>query len=318
MLALCLDQTPRLIEDYPIPERRAGEALVKVSLAGVCDTDIQLSRGYMSYRGVLGHEFVGRVVSANDSRLSGRRVVGDINAGCGRCPDCLKRDGHHCQERSVLGIVARDGAFAEYLSLPERCLVPVPDEVSDERAVFAEPLAAALHVQDELSERPRKSVAVFGDGKLGLLIALSLAAAKVPVTLLGHHEAKLEVARAAGVRTRCVAAGQPLGERYEFVVEATGSAGGLSSALAAVEPRGTIVLKTTIASPVALDLSAIVINEVRLVGSRCGDMQRAVNTLRDYSVDPTPLIAARFPLREAASALAQAAQPGVLKVLIEA
>jgi 2-desacetyl-2-hydroxyethyl bacteriochlorophyllide A dehydrogenase len=244
-------------------------------------------------------------------------VVADINAGCGSCADCRQGNSHHCRERTVLGILGRDGALAEYVCVPERCLVRVPDDVSDERAVFAEPLAAALHVLDELDSSVRR-VAVLGDGKLGLLIAMSVQSAGLSVTLFGHHESKLAWARGAGVATR-QSDSEGLGhEQFDCVVEATGSSTGLEDALKLVRPRGTLVLKTTTANPSPVNLAPMVINEIRVVGSRCGDLSRAIEALRRGQVDPTKLIEARYPLARADEALAHARTKGVLKVLVEA
>lgn len=317
MLALVLDGTPRVASDHPRPARAPGEARVRVDLAGVCDTDLALMRGYMGYRGVLGHEFVGTVTEADDASWVGRRVVGDINAGCGTCDDCRDHRGHHCARRTVLGILGRDGALAEELVLPERTLVAVPDAVDDDRAVFAEPLAAALHVADELGPGARsdRRVIVVGDGKLGLLIALALHGLGEAVTLIGHHEAKLAIARAAGVTALLEADATAL-ERAPVVVEATGSTTGLECALGWTAPRGTLILKTTVPEPPRLDTSRIVVDEIRLVGSRCGDMTRAIEVLAAGQVDPRPLIAARYPLAEADQALAHAARRGTLKVLV--
>lgn len=316
MLALLLDGAPRLVRDHRAPARAPGEALVRMRRAGVCDTDLQLARGYMGYRGVLGHEFVGQVLEADGARWIGRRVVADINAGCGACEDCLERDGHHCRARTVLGILGRDGAFAERFVVPERCLVEVPDAVPDERAVFAEPLAAALHVLDVADPRVGPML-VLGDGKLGLLIALALFGAACNVTLVGHHAEKLALAARAGVHSVLESELEPGRRDAAVVVEATGSSRGLARALELVRPRGTVVLKTTVAGAVQVDLSPIVIDEVRVVGSRCGNMQRAVELLAGGRFDPSPLVSARYPLERAEAALEKAAEPGVLKVLIE-
>ncbi len=296
------------------PTRPAGEARVKLRLAGVCDTDLQLAKGYMGFSGVLGHEFVGEVVEADDQALRGRRVVSDINASCGKCPDCIGSDGHHCAARTVLGILGRDGAFAEELVVPERCLVPVPDSVADDQAVFAEPLAAALHVLDGIT--PGDPVLVLGDGKLGLLIALALRGAGVETTLVGHHEEKLALARAKGVAA-LLEKDLSSDASAPVVVEATGSAGGLSRAVRLARPKGTLIVKTTVADPAPFDWAPVVVNELRVVGSRCGDLRRSISALAEGSVDPTPLIAARYPLARADEALAHAARRGTLKVLIE-
>ncbi len=281
-------------------------------VAGVCDTDLQLAAGYMGFRGVPGHEMVGDVVEADDAAWIGARVVADINAGCGTCADCVEADGHHCGARTVVGILGRDGAFAEELVVPERNLVRVPAGLVDERAVFAEPLAAALHVLDEVGD---EEVVVLGDGKLGLLTTLALASAGRRVTLVGHHPEKLDVAGSAArtVLERDLG-NEPLAAA---VVEATGSAAGVARALSMVRPRGTVVLKTTISGTTTLDLSPIVINELTVVGSRCGDMRRAIDVLARGVVVPDRLVTARFPLVRADAALARAGEPGVLKVLLD-
>jgi len=312
VLALVLDDVPRLVTDAPRPPRPPGEALVAMRVAGVCDTDLQLVRGYMGFRGVPGHEAVGEVVEADDRSWLGRRVVADINAGCGACPACRADRGHHCATRTVLGIVGRGGAMAELFAVPERCLVAVPDHLDDDRAVFAEPLAAALHVLDAIDGADR--AIVLGDGKLGLLTALALTQAGVATTVIGHHRAKLD--RLPGV-AGLLADQVPAGLTAPVVVEATGSAAGLARAIGLCAPRGTLVLKSTIAAAHAVDLAPVVIHELTLVGSRCGDLARAIDVLAGGRIDPRPLIDARFPLAEADRALARAGQRGVLKVLID-
>lgn len=318
MLGLILDGEPHVRDDLPEPTRRVGEALVRVRVAGVCDTDLQLAKGYMGFRGVPGHEMVGEVLACDDARWLGKRVVADINAGCGTCEDCTLRDGHHCASRTVLGILGRSGAFAERMTIPERCLVEVPESVDDERAVFAEPLAAALHVLDELPASPQRSRAlVLGDGKLGLLIAVALASSGVETTLVGRHPDKLSLAKAKGVRTRLEADLADARREADLVVEATGSERGFARALELVRPRGTVVLKTTVASKLEIDLAPVVIDEIKVVGSRCGDLGRAVRALAAGEVDPSPMIVARYPLAKADEALTHAGRRGTLKVLVE-
>lgn len=317
MLALLSGDPPQLVRDHPHPKRAPGEALLRLRLGGICDTDLQLCRGYMSFSGVLGHELVADVLASESKRWEGRRVVADINAGCGTCSECRQARGHHCSSRTVLGIFGRDGCLAEELVMPERCLVEVPDSVSDEQAVFAEPLAAALHVLDELPADLDGPVLVLGDGKLGLLVALGLRSREVPVLLVGRHADKLEIARRAGASALLEPELAPERHSARVVVEATGSAGGIAAALRLTAPRGTLVLKTTVAGPTAVDLSPVVINELRVVGSRCGDLGRAIDALATGKIDPRPLIAARYPLASAEQAVAHAGRRGTLKVLVE-
>lgn len=319
MRALLNGSPPRLVDDHPAPRRVAGEARVRVRVAGICDTDVQLARGYMGYAGVLGHELVGEVIEVDpgdEGAWLGRRVVADINAGCGACDDCRARDGHHCRARTVLGILGRDGALAEELVMPTRCLVAVPDALADDRAVFAEPLAAALHVLDEPRPDDGRAI-VLGDGKLGLLIACALRSAGLDVLVVGHHEDKLAIARGAGARGALERDVDPAVDRASLVVEATGSAAGLARAIAMTAPRGTLVLKTTVAGETSVDLSPIVIHELRVVGSRCGDLRRAIDALARGAVDPTPLVTARYPLARAEEAFARASGKGALKVLVD-
>lgn len=316
MRALVLgDGSPR-VTNVEAPIRAPGEARVRVRLAGVCDTDLQLAKGYLGFRGVPGHEVVGEVLEADAARWRGRRVVADINAGCGACDECRARGGHHCPQRTVLGIVGRSGALAEELVVPERCLVEVPERVADEAAVFAEPLAAALHVLDDAGA-PSRAV-VLGDGKLGLLVAQALASAGVPTALVGRHAHKLALARAAGVETFLEGEAPAALRGAPLVVEATGNAEGLAAALGLAAPRGTVVLKTTVAQRLTVDLAPLVVNEVRLVGSRCGDLSRAIDMLAQGKVNPLPLVEARYPLSRAEEALAHAGRKGALKVLVEA
>ncbi|WP_219908032.1 alcohol dehydrogenase catalytic domain-containing protein [Enhygromyxa salina] len=307
-----------LVDDQPDPIPSAAEALIHVKRAGICDTDLQLVRGYAGFAGVLGHEFVG-VVDQADPELAGQRVVADINIGCGACPRCSHGDGHHCPDRTTLGIRSRPGCFADRVAIPRRNLVRVPDSVDDDLAVFAEPVAAALHVLDELDPRAAgERIDVLGDGKLGLLISLALAASGRQVRTIGHHRAKLELAAAAGVAATALEHELAASDQRSsaVVVEATGHPSGLARALWLARPRGLVILKTTSAAPIPVDLSAIVVNELRVVGSRCGDMHRAVDLLAQQRLDPRPMIAATMALAQAPAALEHAGQRGVLKVLL--
>ncbi len=307
-----------LREDLPTPRALPGECRVAVLCAGVCATDVALSRGYMGFSGVPGHEFVGRAL---DGPLRGRRVVGEINAGCGQCADCARGDSRHCARRTVLGILGRPGAFAEALCLPARNLIAVPDDVPLDAAVFAEPLAAALQVVEQVAVPAGARVLVAGDGKLGLLCAHVLALRGGRVTVAGRHAERAALlppgARHATGLLEEGSAAPPDDERFDLAVEATGDGSVLPKLLARVRPRGTVVLKTTSERPVALDLAPVVVNEQTLLGSRCGRMQPALALLQRHAVPVERLIEARYPLAEAAAALDHAARKGALKVLID-
>ncbi|MFV8755469.1 alcohol dehydrogenase catalytic domain-containing protein [Nannocystaceae bacterium ST9] len=318
MRALVFDGSSARMRDHDEPVPGSDEAIVHVRQAGICDTDLQILRGYHGFRGVLGHEFVGEVDGDDPSDLAGCRVVADINVGCGHCDECRARGGHHCPHRGVVGIRRRSGVLAERVALPRANLIALPSELDDDRAVFAEPLAAALHVLDELpSARARGPVEVLGDGKLGLLIALALHGAGVEVRLIGHHRSKLALAEPLGIATALERELDESDPRAAMIVEASGSPTGLARALERCRPGGTIVVKTTRADPITIDLAPLVVGELRLVGSRCGDMRRAVELLARGALDPRPLIEARFELEAAEQALALAAQPGRLKILVE-
>ena len=301
-----------LARDVPDPEPAPGEALVRVHLAGICRTDLEITRGYLGFRGTPGHEWVGHVVAAEEADLVGARVVGEINFACGVCPTCVAGLGRHCPVRRVLGIVGADGAFADLVLLPARNLHRVPDSVPDRAAVFTEPLAAAFEVLEQVPVGPGVRAVVLGDGKLGVLVAQVLVGAGAGVVLVGHHAEKLARARRLGIATG------PAGAGADLVVDATGAPGGLAAALALVRPRGTIVLKTTVAGEHRLDLAPAVINEVTVVGSRCGPFAPALAALAGGRIAVAPLVDAVYPLDDAVGAFTRAAEPGVLKVLIEA
>ncbi len=314
MLALSLAPDLALREMAP-PPRAPGEALIRVSLAGVCNTDLEIIKGYMGFSGVLGHEFVGEVVESDDPTLRGKRVNGEINLACRRCETCARGLTRHCPARTVLGILGKDGCFAEYVTLPEANLVEVPAGLSDEAAVFTEPLAAAYEILEQVSLAPEQRVLVLGDGKLGLLCSMVLANHGAQVHLVGKHPHKLELARRQGVTTYALP-DRPSGT-FELVVEATGSAHGLKVAIEATRPRGTLVLKSTFHGAVALETAPLVIHEITMVGSRCGPFPPALEVMQRGAIDPTPLISARFSLHDAQRALAAANSKGTLKVLLD-
>lgn len=299
--------------DYPRPEPAENETLLRVIRAGVCETDLQLIKGYMGFQGVLGHEFVG---IAESGRFAGQRVVGEINCHCRNCDFC--RDGleNHCPNRSVLGILQHDGAFAEYVAVPDHNLHRIPDSVSTDAAVFAEPLAAAYQITEQLNVRQGQLIVVLGDGRLGNLCAQVLNAAGGQVTVIGKHADKLAILDNLGIATQMLADATP-NRSAEIVVDCTGSPTGLPTALQFVRPRGTIVLKTTVAGEQTLALAPIVIDEITVVGSRCGPFARAVDALEANAVNVLPLITDRFPLDDGLSALERAQTPGALKVLMD-
>jgi len=301
----------RLARDLPDPAPGSGEALVRVRLAGICRTDLEITRGYLGFRGTPGHEWVGHVIAADDPTLVGARVVGEINLACGRCPACATGLRRHCPNRRVLGIVGADGALADFLVLPAANLHRVPESVTDTDAVFTEPLAAAFEILEQVPDVGGGRALVLGDGKLGLLVAQVLASAGAQVTLAGHHPAKLACARRLGIHTGAARPGADL------VVDATGSAGGLPAALALVRPRGTVVMKTTVAAPHQLDLASVVVNEVTVVGSRCGPFSPALEALAGRRVSVAPLVDAVYPLDDAVAAFTRAATPETLKVLVD-
>jgi threonine dehydrogenase-like Zn-dependent dehydrogenase len=322
MRAQLLEQAPRLdralkfTTDHPTPTPRPGEALIRVRVAGVCNTDLELVKGYMQFKGIPGHEFVGVVERAPGAeKWEGRRVVGDINVACGDCPTCRAGRLTHCPHRTTLGIAGRDGAFAEYLTLPVRNLHAVPDSLSDETAVFTEPLAAACEILQQVHVHPTDRVTVLGDGKLGLLCAQTLALTGCALTIVGHHQEKLDILARRGIVT---ALGEGAVEaEADLVVEATGHPAGYAAARRLVRPRGIVVLKSTYHGPVDADLTMAVVDEITLVGSRCGPFAPALRLLERNLVEVAPLIQARYPLDEAITAFEHAARPGTLKVLVD-
>ena len=298
---------------YPSPTPARDYALVRVRLAGICSTDLQIFKGYMGFRGVPGHEFVGEVIEGPPA-LVGKRVVGEINFACGRCEFCRRGLGRHCAKRQVMGILGADGCFAEVVAMPARNLHVVPDGVSDEEAVFTEPLAAALEILEQVEIDFTREVLVFGDGKLGLLCAQVVASTGARVTLVGRHPEKLALVKKAGVRTVLLSDWRP--QSADIVVEATGSTAGLEIALGAVRPRGTLVLKSTVAQEHKLSLAPLVINEITVIGSRCGLFPPALDALARKKMAVVPMIEKIYPLSEGIEAVAHAGKPGVKKVLL--
>ena len=304
------------LREVPLPSR-AGECLIKVLLAGICGTDLQLLDGYADFHGIPGHEFVGRVESADsrtDAAWNGKRVVGEINVGCGMCDWCQIGEKEHCSRRTVVGIRGRDGAFAEYLSLPAANLHEVPDAIDDRAAVFVEPLAAACRILEQIDVDEQSRVAVLGDGRLGLLAAQVLRTRTREVVLLGRHEPKMAVAQGLGIETRPAGADDPHG--FDIVIEATGSASGLVEAVEIVRPRGIVVMKSTVHGEAPVATWPMVVNEVTLVGSRCGPFATAMALLASGAVRVEPLVAGVFPLEKHEEAFAAAR--GGLKVLFAA
>jgi alcohol dehydrogenase len=332
MHALLFDGQLRLANDYPEPVLAPGEALIRPTLVGICNTDIEITRGYMGFHGVLGHEFVGVVQDCEDRAWVGRRVVGEINAACRRCAACARGDASHCPERTTLGIDRRDGAMAELFSLPIACLHHVPDSLPDRAAVFTEPLAAALEILEQSHIRPTERVAVVGDGKLGLLCAQAMRLPGCEVVVIGRHPERWALLHELGIAT---AQAGSLGEgrrtkdetpidssslvvrrsSFDVVVDCTGQPSGLAIARNLVRPRGRLILKSTFAADSGVNLSRLVVDEVQLIGSRCGPFAPALRLLDRGLIHTQPLVAGQFSLRQGLDAFAAASRH--LKILLE-
>ncbi len=310
------NQTVSYRQDLPKPAVAPGFARIRTLQAGVCATDLEMARGYYPFTGVPGHEFVGQVVEAplNETWV-GKRVVGEINLTCGRCTACRAGREHHCENRTTLGIFDKDGVFAEFFTLPVKNLHVVPENVSDDQAVFTEPLAAALEIQEQIQVQPGMRVLVVGAGRLGMLIAQTLRLTGCDLQVVVRREAPAEMLAGMGIESIFV---KDVAENSaDLVVEVTGAPGGFELSRKAVRPLGTLVLKSTFADKVTMDLSRLVVDEVTLVGSRCGPFAPALRLLAAGLVDPTPMIAARYPLEAGLAAFEKAGEHGVLKVLIE-
>jgi len=311
---LVYDGKLSLVEDYPTPVPPSSEVLVRVTLAGICNTDIEITRGYMGFTGVLGHEFVGVVEECADESLVGKRVVGEINCYCGECDYCHQGLVTHCPNRTTLGISGRDGAFADRLTLPKRNLHIVPDALSDEEAVFTEPLAAALEILEQVHVKPTDRTVVLGDGKLGLLVAQALSLTGCDLVAVGKHAEKLAILKRRGIETRLV--GKKLDLKADIVVDCTGNPSGFQMAKELARPRGIIVVKSTFHGAFQIALTPMVVDEVTIVGSRCGPFAAALRLLEQGLVEVRPLISAIYPLDEGLAAFERAKARGTLKVLI--
>ena len=314
MRAVVFDEQLSFDAGYPDPALKDGECTIQVHLAGICATDLHITRGYMDYRGVLGHEMVGTVI-AGPAAWNGKRVVGEINCVCRRCEMCLAGLSNHCRQRTVMGILGRDGCFADRVVLPPRNLHQVPDVVSDEEAVFVEPLAAAYQVLAQCTIDKRTRAGVVGPGRLGLLVAQVLKTTGCQLTVIGRNRTKLLLAEKKGIQSIHIDEVVPRKD-YDVIVECTGSPEGLSLAMQLIRPRGTIVLKSTSADAGSVNLAPLVIDEVRLIGSRCGPFPEAINALARQAVDVRSLISKTYPIEAALEAFKAAASPQNVKVLL--
>ena len=314
MQAVHLEKGAVTVASIPAPARPDGFARLRLLCGGICNTDLELQRGYYDFTGIPGHEFIAEVAEAGSRELVGKRVAGEINLACTKCDWCRRGLGRHCPNRTVLGIVNQPGAFEEFFVLPERNLHVVPDAISTERAVFTEPLAAACEILDQVAIPAGAEVAVLGDGKLGLLIAQVLNARGYHVRQFGRHPEKLRIAEAVGVDTE-VTETLPTAA-YDWVVEATGNPEALRKAAAMTRPRGTLILKSTVHGLVGIDTAPIIVNELTLVGSRCGRFEASIPLLSDPRIRVEEMISARYRLSDAPRAFAHAGQRGTLKVLL--
>jgi 2-desacetyl-2-hydroxyethyl bacteriochlorophyllide A dehydrogenase len=314
MQALWLENQTLSMRELVRPER-ANEAIVRVLLSGICGTDLELARGYYPFTGVIGHEFVGEVIEAPDNAWVGKRVVGEINAVCGTCEQCRNGRTTHCENRTVLGIANRDGVHAEYTCLPLENLHVVPESVPDEAAVFTEPLAAALEIQEQVHIQPTNRVLLIGAGRLGQLIAQTLALTGAQLRVVARHPHQQLLLERRGITLITEQDIQP--RRWDVVIEATGSSSGFDLALRALRPRGTLIMKSTYRGDSSVAWSPLVVDEITIIGSRCGPFAPALRLLESGKVDPTLLIVRRYPLAEAIKAMETAKEPGMLKVLLQ-
>jgi threonine dehydrogenase-like Zn-dependent dehydrogenase len=327
--ALVFDNKLEYITDYPTPDPGKDEALIRVTRAGICNTDIEIIKGYMNFHGIPGHEFAGVVEKCEDRNMIGKRVVGEINIGCNTCSYCKNNMQNHCPDRTILGILEKNGAFAEYITLPVSNLHLIPDSITDDEAVFVEPLAAAFEILRQVDLASTDRVCVLGDGKLGLLAGQVLASTGCDLVVAGKHKEKLSILEEMGIKTEIVSTDVvgvihelPLPKaadknQFDIVIDCTGSSSGIKNALDIVRPGGKIVLKTTVAETVPLDINRFVIREISLIGSRCGPFLPAINAIENKTVHLSNLVSAKFSLEEGVKAFEFASRRGVLKVIVE-
>ena len=321
MKALVFDEVLKLDKNYPNPTLKENEVLIKTSMVGICNTDYEITKGYMGYKGVLGHEFVGVVeqVGKNvDQNLIGKRVVGEINCACQECSYCHKNLQRHCPNRSTLGIWQKDGCFSEYFTLPKENVIAISDNIDDITATFTEPLAAAYEILEQIHIQPTDKVAILGDGKLGLSISLVFSAMNIDYVHIGKHPEKLEISKNLGAKTMLLnEITDKERKSFDVVVEATGSTGGFETSASLVKPRGTLVLKSTIVAQEGLNLATIVVDEIKIQGSRCGQFAPIVKLLENKKIDVTPLVTGIYDVDDFENAFKKNSEKGTLKVLVK-
>ncbi len=321
MKALVYDNELKLEKNYPMPDVKENEVLIKTSMVGICNTDYEITKGYMGYKGVLGHEFVGvveKIGSNVDKNLIGKRVVGEINLACNNCEWCHKGLQRHCPNRSTLGIFKKDGCFSEYFTLPKENVIEISDNINDETATFTEPLAAAYEILEQLHIRPDSKVAVVGDGKLGLCISLVFSALNVDFIHIGKHQEKLDISKNNGVKTILLSDLKEQDKKsFDYVVEATGSTGGFELSASLVKPRGTLILKSTIVAKEGLNLASIVVDEITVVGSRCGQFKPILRLLEKGKINVKPLITKIYNIDDFKEAFEANSKKDTLKILVK-
>lgn len=321
MKALVFDNELKLEKNYPIPDIKENEVLIKTSMVGICNTDYEITKGYMGYKGVLGHEFVGvveKIGSNVDKNLIGKRVVGEINLACNNCEWCHKGLQRHCPNRSTLGIFKKDGCFSEYFTLPKENIIEISDNIDDKTATFTEPLAAAYEILEQLHIRPDSKVAIVGDGKLGLCISLVFSALNVDFVHIGKHQEKLNISKNNGAKTVLLSDLKETDKKsFDYVVEATGSTGGFELSASLVKPRGTLVLKSTIVAKEGLNLASIVVDEITIVGSRCGQFKPILRLLEKGKINVKPLISKIYNIDNFKEAFEENSKKDTLKILVK-